>query len=85
VKDSEKFGARIAEIGVVVEKIRRKEFQRPIYNFWKVARAIYGNTFRFQGSIWNFVDYDLICCKYKGFFAKLAGIFDWDLFLNGKM
>jgi hypothetical protein len=33
----------------VIDKIWRKEFWGPIWNFWKVARAIYGNTFRFQG------------------------------------
>jgi hypothetical protein len=45
VKDSENFGARIAEIGGAVAKIWRKEFRGLICNFWKVARYISGIIF----------------------------------------
>jgi hypothetical protein len=55
VNDFEKFGARIAEIRVAVEKIRRKEFWGAICNFWKVARAISRNIFGFQGFYLEFL------------------------------
>jgi hypothetical protein len=45
--DSENFGTRNTKIGVVVEKIWRKEFQGPICNFWKVSRVDFGNIFKF--------------------------------------
>jgi hypothetical protein len=44
-----------AKIGVTTEKIWRKVFQGPICNFWKVARAICGNTFGFQGLCLEFL------------------------------
>jgi hypothetical protein len=56
VNDFQKFGARITEIGIAVAKIWRKEFQGPIQNFWKVARALSRNIFNFQGcclEIWG--------------------------------
>jgi hypothetical protein len=48
--DSENFGARIAEIGVMVVKIWQKEFLGHICNFWKVARVNLEFFFKFQGS-----------------------------------
>jgi hypothetical protein len=38
---------RITKIGIAVEKIQQKEFQGPICDFWKVAKAMPGNIFRF--------------------------------------
>jgi hypothetical protein len=37
--------------------------------------AIFGNIFRFLGSVWDIVDYGLILDKNRGLFAKVAGIF----------
>jgi hypothetical protein len=79
VKDSENFGARIAEIRVAVAKIWQKEFWGPICIFWKVARAIYGIIFRFQGSAIEIVDCGLIFNKDRGSLQNwiefLAGIY----------
>jgi hypothetical protein len=40
---------KVVRIKVVVEKIWQKEFQGLILIFWKVARAVFGNIFIFQG------------------------------------
>jgi hypothetical protein len=70
VKDPENFDARITKTRVAVAKIWRKEFWGPICNFCKVARAIFGIIFRFQGSVIEIVDYGLISNKDRGLFAK---------------
>jgi hypothetical protein len=75
--DSEDFGVRITEIRVAVAKIWRKEFQGPICNFWKVARAISGNTFRFWGAVWNIGGLCVDLWQKQGLFVKLAMILGW--------
>jgi hypothetical protein len=49
-----------------------------------VARAIFGNVFENQGSSWKFVDYGIIVEKDRGLNKKVAGIFGFKLFSNGK-
>jgi hypothetical protein len=71
--DSENFGARIAEIGVTVVKIWRKEVAGIFCNFWKVARGIFGNTLKTRGLLRIFVDYGLTTKKPSGFIAKWRG------------
>jgi hypothetical protein len=42
-----------------------------------VARGIFGNIPKSRGLLGNFGDYNLICGKCRGLFAKSAGIFGW--------
>jgi hypothetical protein len=50
-----------------------KRILGPICNFWKVARGIFGNILKTQGSYWTFGDYDLITKTPRGLFAAFLG------------
>jgi hypothetical protein len=42
--------------------------------FLESARAIFGNIFEFQGSVWKCVDYGLILQNYRDSVGNMAGI-----------
>jgi hypothetical protein len=56
-----------------LQRYGEKKLEGPIWNFWKVARAIFGNIFENQGSSWKFGDCSLITKKPRGLYAKFPG------------
>jgi hypothetical protein len=69
----------------VDEKIWRKEFRGPIWNFWKVVRTIFQNTFEFQGLCLEIHEVWLDSTERQGVICKMVGIFlVFELFSNRK-
>jgi hypothetical protein len=50
-----------------------KKLYGPIWNFWKVARGIFGNISKTRGLLGIFVDCSLITKKPRGLFANFLG------------
>jgi hypothetical protein len=50
-----------------------KKLYGPIWNFQKVARAIFGNISKTRGLLGIFVDSSLITKKLRGLFANFLG------------
>jgi hypothetical protein len=65
-------------------RIWRKEFQGPLFNFWKVARSIFEIFLNSRVPVGILVDRGLILDKCKGFFAKWQRISVGYLFFNRK-
>jgi hypothetical protein len=56
-----------------LQRYGEKKLRGFFWNFWKVARSIFGNISKTRGLLGISVDYSLITKKPRGLFANLPG------------